>query len=67
MIKDFYATTEQIANRFGVSEKTLKRWIRKKDFPAYQETANSPYMAYENDIKEWLNNLKSKLIKTCQK
>jgi transposase len=54
-IRDFYANTQQIADRFNVSIKTIKSWIKKIKLPVIQKTKNSPYMAFEEDIKkEWL-------------
>lgn len=53
--RDFYANTEQIADRFNVSIKTIKSWIKNIGLPVIQRTKNSPYMVFEEDIKEkWL-------------
>jgi len=54
VIRDFYADTEQIAARFGKSKKTIKRWIKYKNFPAWQETPQSPYMTTEQEIQTWI-------------
>ena len=54
-IRDFYANTEQIAARFGVSSSTIKTWIKKFNLPAFQLERNSSYMIFETDIKKkWI-------------
>jgi uncharacterized protein YjcR len=54
-IRNFYANTQQIADRFNVSIKTIKSWIKNIGLPVIQKTKNSPYMVFEEDIKnKWL-------------
>lgn len=67
-IRDFYANTEQIAERFNVSSKTIKNWIKKIGLPVFQNTPNSPYMLFETDIKnEWLPKIRKYLEKKQKK
>ena len=61
-IRDFYANTEQIASRFGVCSKTIKRWIKEEGFPAFQKTLKSPYMATEDDIQVWIPKFKKRCV-----
>lgn len=64
LIRDFYANTEQIAERFSVSPSTIKKWIKRMKLPVYQNTPNSSYMIFEDDIQvRWLPIIKSYLAK----
>jgi len=64
IIRDFYVNTEQIAERFSVSPKSIKAWIREYDLPVFQKTPNSPYMIFEEDIVEkWLPKMRNCLSK----
>ena len=65
LIRDFYADTDQIAARFGKSKNTIKRWIKDRNFPAWQATPQSPYMATEKEIQAWIAEFRNR-CKNCE-
>jgi len=48
-----YAGLENIAEAMGCSRKTLCKWIKEKEFPAFQ--MDGVWRAQPRDIQDWLD------------
>lgn len=51
---------KMIAVECGCSQRTLRRWIRQENFPAFKK--DGVYRAIEDDVVVWLRNQYSDLL-----
>lgn len=44
---------KELEQRFGVSQRTIYRWIRTKELPVHKVRVNGHNYYYEEEIVEW--------------